>query len=74
MRNKIKIIDSIWIFFLATAILGPFALPLLWRNPRWSFSAKALGTALIVFLTILLIYATYRLKDLANGLHLEVSP
>lgn len=64
MKSKIKTIDSLWVFLIATAVLGPFALPLLWRNPRWSKLVKLLGTIFIVVLTLGLFYVTYRLKDL----------
>ena len=33
--EKIRPIDSVWTFLVALAFLGPLALPLLWRNPRF---------------------------------------
>jgi hypothetical protein len=54
--KKIKIIDSFWTFFVALAILGPFALPLLWRNPRLSPHVKGLGSVFIVLFTLVLIW------------------
>lgn len=54
--KKIKFIDSFWTFVVATACLGPFALPLLWRNPRYKMKTKILGTAVVTLLTIFLIW------------------
>lgn len=51
-----KIIDSVWTFIVATACLGPFALPLLWRNPRYSKLTKILGSLVVCLLTGLLIW------------------
>jgi len=71
MKPKIKTIDSLWVFLIATAVLGPFALPLLWRNPRWSKVTKIVGTLFILALTLGLIYATYLLKDLIPELETQ---
>ncbi len=54
-HQKPKIIDSIWTFLVATAFLGPLALPLLWRNPRLKSSTKILGTLFVAGLTLWLI-------------------
>lgn len=71
MKPKIKTIDSLWVFLIATAVLGPFALPLLWRNPRWSKVTKTVGTLFILALTLGLIYTTYLLKDLIPELETQ---
>lgn len=48
--KKVRVIDSIPTFLLATAVLGPFALPILWRNPRFKRSTKvAASIAVLVF-------------------------
>lgn len=56
LKPNIKQIDSLWVFIVATAFLGPFALPLLWANGRWSVKIKVLGSIVIIGLTGLLIY------------------
>jgi hypothetical protein len=43
----------VWILVLAFTVLGPFALPLVWRSKQMSAAAKALTTAAI------LLYAAY---------------
>ena len=50
-QSRVKIIDSLWSFFIALAILGPFALPLLWRNPRIEKRSKIVGTVFILVFT-----------------------
>jgi len=57
MREKIKIIDSFWVFLVATAVLGPFALPILWRNPRYTKKTKIAATFKLIGFTVLLLYA-----------------
>jgi hypothetical protein len=49
--KEVKVIDSLWTFIVALACLGPFALPLLWRNPRFSRRIKVVGTVFIVIFT-----------------------
>jgi len=71
MKNKIKVIDSFWTFLVATAFLGPFALPLLWRNPNWSKKTKVIGTVAVIILTLGLVYSLTFLKDLAQQLEIE---
>jgi hypothetical protein len=51
-------------------VLGPFGLPLVWKNPRFSRRAKAALTIATVLYTILLVDLTLRairavLQDLA---------
>jgi len=40
----------------ALVLLGPFALPLVWSNPRYSVATKTTVTILILVLTALLVY------------------
>lgn len=55
---KVRTIDSMKTFLIATAVLGPFALPLLWRNPRFKWSTKVAGSvAVLVFTWALLHFA-----------------
>ncbi|NBW98080.1 hypothetical protein EBR03_00770 [bacterium] len=64
LKPNIKHIDSLWVFMVATAFLGPFALPLLWANRRWSVKIKVVGSIVIIGLTGLLIYLLkYALVD-----------
>jgi uncharacterized protein YacL len=41
---------------LALLFLGPIALPLVWMNPRFKISTKAIVTVIVVVGTILLMY------------------
>ncbi len=43
---------------MAVLCLGPFALPLVWLNPRYRTASKLLATVLILGLTIGLCYLT----------------
>lgn len=38
-------------------VLGPFVLPLVWTNPRYSQQKKIIVSALIIAATILMVYA-----------------
>lgn len=53
-KGKIKVIDSLWTFLVATAFLGPFALPLLWRNPRFKVQTKVIGSIAVLLFTYFL--------------------
>jgi len=54
--EKIRPIDSVWTFLVALAFLGPLALPLLWRNPRFTQRTKVVGSVFIVVFTVGLIW------------------
>ena len=41
---------------IALATVGPFALPLVWFNPRYRTAAKVILTILILVLTVVLVY------------------
>ena len=41
---------------IGLATVGPFALPLVWFNPRYRMAAKVILTILVLTLTVLLIY------------------
>ena len=56
--KKVRVIDSLWTFFIAVAVVGPFALPLLWRNPRFKVRTKIFGSLAIIIFTWLLIKLT----------------
>jgi hypothetical protein len=55
-QEKPKIIDSLWTFLVATAVIGPFALPLLWRNPRYKTSTKIAGSIAVLAFTAFLMW------------------
>jgi drug/metabolite transporter (DMT)-like permease len=57
LRPK-RFIDSYWSFFVAAALVGPFALPVLWRNPRFSKRSKWALTLLVLAVTAFLIWFT----------------
>jgi len=41
---------------MSVATLGPFALPMIWSNPRYTAPTKIVLTALTLILTVLLVY------------------
>jgi len=70
-EKKVRVIDSLWTFCVAVAVVGPFALPLLWRNPRFSRKSKVAGTLVIIALTaFLMTIGTKMLTDLKNQIQL----
>ena len=46
---------------LALLLLGPIALPLVWRNPRFKILTKAIVTGIVLVVTILCLYLLYLL-------------
>jgi len=52
----VKFIDRLWAFTLAVAFVGPLALPLFWRNPRFSYRTKIWVSLAILALTAGLIF------------------
>ncbi|MFM8315998.1 MAG: hypothetical protein ACKOA8_17095 [Deltaproteobacteria bacterium] len=57
-KTEIKFINKLWPFVIATLVAGPFALPLLWRNPRYQKTTKILVSAGVILFTLLLIYVS----------------
>jgi len=51
-RTKTRWYHSTITVIIAVLALGPFALPLVWRNPRYSFAAKLAATAGIIVVTV----------------------
>ena len=51
--------QPIWVFVLAFAVLGPFALPLVWMSPKMSVGAKIGMTIALLVYTILCLYYAY---------------
>ena len=53
---------SVWfVLFLLFFVLGPFALPLIWKSPRFSRRLKGLLTATAIGYTVLLVELTARM-------------
>ena len=53
---------NIWmVLFLLFFVLGPFGLPLVWKNPRFSRAVKLLLTALMALYVWLLVVLTTRM-------------
>jgi hypothetical protein len=72
-KPKVKIIDSLWAFLVATAVMGPLALPLLWRNPRYKVSTKVAGSVAVIAFTYFLIhFAATFLDNMYNDLMQQV--
>jgi hypothetical protein len=67
-KKKVRVIDSLWTFFIAVAVVGPFALPLLWRNPRFRPSTKILGTIVIALVTWFCIWFMKKSAEFATGM------
>ena len=75
--KKEKVIDSFWTFLVATAFLGPLALPLLWRNPKYKVSTKVVGSIAVLLFTWLLVhFSTSFMSDMAGDIvpSLDFSP
>ncbi len=53
----------VWALIL---IVGPFALPLLWFSPHFTKTSKLYLTALLILLTLLMLYGGLMLMDLAK--------
>ena len=50
---------------VAILLVGPFALPLVWKNPQYKLEVKIIVSALVIILTILLIYLFLYLMKLS---------
>ena len=52
---------NVWFtLFMLCFVLGPFGLPLVWRNPHFSRRVKGVLTVIMVFYTVLLVDVTIR--------------
>ena len=78
--KKVKVIDSLWTFAVAVAFIGPLALPLLWRNPRFERKTKVLATIGVFVLTVVLLWVGWasmkktwadiqQMKQMLNGMN-----
>lgn len=50
----------VWILLLALFVLGPFALPLVWKSKRMGPGFKVLMAAMILIYTAYCVYFTYK--------------
>lgn len=54
---------------LALLFLGPIALPLVWMNPRFKITTRAIITVIVIVVTVLCLYLTvYAYQNLINQL------
>ncbi len=68
MSEKPKWHQNIWVvLFLLFFVLGPFGLPLFWKNPRFSRTVKIGLTLLMVGYTFLLIRLTAEMLRAARA-------
>ncbi|MFH1263635.1 MAG: hypothetical protein V1495_09380 [Pseudomonadota bacterium] len=73
-KPPVRVIDSLWTFVLAVCVVGPLALPLFWRNPRFSRQTKVIVSIVVILFTVLLTifagaligYLTGQLADFAG--------
>ena len=68
-KNKVKWYYNPAVDIIAVLVLGPFALPLVWRSPSFKKWMKVILTAAVVIITILTIKYSimlynYFLKDI----------
>ena len=53
---------NVWfVLLMLFFVLGPFGLPLVWKNPRFSRGVKVALTVVMVLYTVVLIEATIRM-------------
>lgn len=51
-KKKVKVIDSYGALIITFLLVGPFMLPLLWRNPRFSKKAKVIWSIILIAFTV----------------------
>ena len=52
--------DPVWIAVLALFVIGPFALPLVWRSARLNGTLKTIYTAVILVYTVVTVYYLFQ--------------
>jgi hypothetical protein len=55
-QNKPKWYFNNWSLIISFLCVGPFVLPLVWFNPRFSKKAKVFITLIVIFLVYLVTY------------------
>ena len=68
-KPHVRVIDSLWTFAVAVCVVGPLALPLFWRNPRFSRQTKVIVSIVVILFTVLLmVFAGALIAYLTNQL------
>jgi len=57
-RLKTKWYYSTSVIVIGLLVIGPFALPLVWKNPKYKAAVKVIITIVVIAVTILLCYLT----------------
>jgi hypothetical protein len=66
-QNQPKWYFKTWPLVVSFLCVGPFMLPLVWTNPRFSKESKIIITAVVLVLTVLIYLLTAKsLKSLAD--------
>ncbi|MFL5813429.1 MAG: hypothetical protein ACJ763_07605 [Bdellovibrionia bacterium] len=73
MKNfKERMLDSGWTIIIGIAVFGPFALPLLWRNPRYGRGTKVFWTLVTAVITVFCLWAMkYSALNFSNAMAAE---
>ena len=75
LKSKTKWYHSTSAVVIGLLFLGPFALPLVWRNPKYEVITKVIITIVVIVVTIWLCYLMgqmyQRLIDRVNALGLH---
>ena len=51
--------NSTWTIVIAFFVVGPLAMPLLWRNPRFSIATKIIWSLVMIAITVgLIVFAS----------------
>lgn len=59
-----KILTNQWTFIGAALLVGPLALPLLWRNPKATRVTKLVWTTIVIAFTMLLLWGSAHLTQM----------
>jgi hypothetical protein len=69
---KERMLDSGWTIIIGIAVFGPFALPLLWRNPKYSKGTKVFWTVVTAVITVFCLWAMkFSALNLSNAMAAE---
>jgi len=58
-----KLIDNLWVFSLTVLVVGPLALPLLWRNPRLGRTTKIWLSVIVIAFTVFLMWVMFTISQ-----------
>ncbi len=70
-KSKTKWYYSTSAIVIGLLVLGPFALPLVWKNPKYNVTTKVIITIVVIIVTVWLCYLTKNMyqrlmKDLGD--------